>query len=178
MPIRAQQPTYRLTTADPEVDLKRWATTPNDTIYGDDDDGRRKSFVENTRYTSEMLLSTLDLALQEIRNEAAHIKSLLEYAARPPYRARLRWNGEPNRKYLVMEASDFANVGREKLESVLFGAVEALDSLRCRAVALSQKNLGYKMDEARDGNWAEVADLLRLGAVDEGWVERKCRNLD
>lgn len=53
-------------------------------------------------------------------------------------------------------------------------AVHDLDGLCTRVVAICQKVVGFKIAEARSGDWAEIRDMLRLGAVDKKWVQEEC----
>lgn len=172
VPIVAQPSAYRLTTAFAEEDLKRWVLTPNDTLDGTTED-RHLASLQDPRYTDAMLSSTLDLAVREIQHEIAHINSLVEYAARPPYRRFLCLKrGEAEAEFFA--ATSPAVMGRAELERTLLDAVALLDYLREKAARFSKMVLELKEEKAKGGNWAEVADLLRMGAVDVEWVDEKC----
>lgn len=168
-----ETPTYRLTTSNPEEDLKRWLLTPNDTLTTATD-VRDPRVVEDPRYTHTILLSLLNLAIISIRAKVAHIRSLTEYAARPPYEKVYRANDSLEERYHDVQASSFADADRETLERRLLKAAYELRCLRARAANMSKCIEGFKVAEARDGDWAEIGDLLRLGAVDEEWVRNEC----
>lgn len=174
LPAITDPTSFRLTTACAEEDLRRWVVTLNESLQGPSKLPRAIGFVKDRRFTEKMLINALDLAIRQIRCEVEHVRSLVEYARRQPYKRHLRFDEDDFARYANVDAKTFARVKRRNVGVLLFEAAEDLDFLRTRAEVYSKRILVYKKDEAKDGDWAEIADLLRLGAVDEEWVDKHC----
>lgn len=155
MPEVQSMPLYQLTTHDPEEDLKRWLLMPNESLDGVTEkrtEKRNVGFFRDKRYTSDILVFTLLVAIDEIGAESAHIDSLEGYLQHKPY-----WSSPPLQKvgrsdFLEITAVHMEGVERRKLGHALLRAVTQLDLLRDRAERLCGSIGEYKEYEAVDGD--------------------------
>ena len=175
-PFSKSRSHYNLTTTDAEADLRRWFLTPNEGIDAPpEDDARNRTFVQYARYTDAMLLSCLDLGIQQIQLETAHVRSLIAYALRDPYSYDLRrWMEDFDPLWESLHASEFRHAKRDGLQQDLVQARKQLGFVRQRVRQLCQRIVNLKKIAAKNGDWAEIHDLLRLEYVDEEWVQQKC----
>lgn len=171
--ISDEAPAYRLTTSNPEEDLKRWPLTLDDSLTTTTD-LRDPSVVQNPRYTHATLFSVCNLAITSIQAQLAHIRSLTAYAARTPYSKIYRTHDSAGERYRDLQASSFADTDREKLERRVLKAAHELRCLHTRAVHMSGCLQEFKVEGARGAEWVEIGDLLWLGAVGERWVREEC----
>lgn len=76
---------------------------------------------------------------------------------------------------LQEEAADAAVLSRTDLRSLICEMAELIDWLVDRVEKFEEMIVWVKKANAKQGGWAEIKDLLRLGFVDEEWVSRECQ---
>ena len=169
---------FRLTTSDPEHDLKRWLTTPNSRLEGHEA-SRTVQFLREQRFSYADLHEAMTFAIQEVMSEHEHIASLEECSQRVPYHLNIHIPvaTKANTAYFSMKPEHFDSVPLEGLEDDLVEAAKELDYLRAVADWLGKKILDAKVRAAKLGNWSEITELLRLGVITKGWMQNNCLNI-
>ena len=177
---RSATPSYlRLRTNDPEHDIKRWITTPNESLNGGSEDRSTFGFLDDSRFTIPLLQSTLRFAIAECKYEHQKMAHLDDHGRRFPYRVNVKElpvAPEADPAYLnVPDEQDFTHVtGREELLDMLVHAANELDYLRQMTERHAQRILKRKMTLARNGNAGEADLLVEQGFVGWEWVEEEC----
>lgn len=172
VPPPAAGTSYRISTTDPKEDLERYVLNPNDALDGTNETRTQDFVLKDGRYDRGMLFSALEMTVEQIRAEVAHIGSLFDYAARMPYDLSFRFDDEEVLGSIALRETtilcSLLDADREKLGGELIGAVEDLDFLKERAAWVGARIVGCNIELARMGDWAEIAWLTRMGAVDGG----------
>ncbi|KAK3722778.1 hypothetical protein LTR37_002350 [Vermiconidia calcicola] len=165
----------RLETRDSRYDLRRWLQTPNSRLCGGEDD-RDVDFLKSERFDYCDVLECLLDAIDDIRNEHAHIESLLSYAARIPYSLHFKQPvaGRADPNYLTMEPEHFEGVPRSGLEDDLVDAALEIDYLKGISEAIGRKIFQGKIKAAKEGLWAETQALLKCGVISQQWADNEC----
>lgn len=179
-PESAHTEDYRLATADPIHDLKRWTTTLNQRITGEEvafrsDDAR--FFKHSPRFTEEHFRECISWVVGEIKHMHTTVRVQLEYLGAPPY----MWTFFRDPIHEAVQVDSLPTL--ESVEGMHRGALETLvenmavemDYLSEKVCHIRNEILTLKWERAKRGDWGEISELIDSGWVDLDRVQRVCQ---
>lgn len=177
-PPSARLEDYRLTTADPIHDLKRWLTTPNQRISGEECLSRFEdsNYFNSSCYHEEHFRECILWAVEEIKHLHTTIRRQIEYFRAPPYGRTFR--NDPIIEAMPLDAlptsQTLEELRRPDFTQWMVEMAIELDYLKEQEWFIRGEILELKWVGAKNGLWGEISELLEGGWVGEEDVQRVC----
>lgn len=178
-PESVQLGDYRLETSDPLHDLKRWVTTPNQRLSGEPSAIRAEDiyFVARaSRFEEKHLAECILWAVEEIKQFHFKVRLEVKYLGEKPYiwtffQSPIR-DATPLHKLPTSEGLE--ELRRDDLVHLLEEMAVEVDYLGDRICFVRNEILQLKWENAKSGDWGEIAELVDSGWVDVETVQKEC----
>lgn len=170
---------FCLETTDPLQDLKQWISTPYQPVAGEAPPLRADDtlfITRSLRFEEKHLAECILWAVEEIKQLHVKARVQIKYLESPPYNRTFPEDpiSDADPPDTLPKQEDLKGLGRDDLIRLMEDVAVEMDYLQEHIEIMRKETFQVKWHNAKNGDWGEIADLLKSGWVSEEDVQRDC----